>query len=76
MSTRPLDDQSQVLVDVVDRLDREDLLLSKLVWRTESGSAIQLQDAIQLAALDLDWTYVERWAAVLNVAAQVSKVRP
>ena len=54
----------------------EDLLLSKLVWRTESGSAIQLQDAIQLAALDLDWTYVERWAAVLNVAAQVSEIRP
>ncbi len=50
-------------------------MLSKLAWSAEAGSALQLQDARHLAALDLDWVYVERWAAVLNVAAQVSEVR-
>lgn len=56
-------------------VSREDLLLSKLIWGRESGSAIQISDARQLAGLPLDWSYVDRWAAVLNVSEVVRGLR-
>lgn len=56
-------------------VSREDLLLSKLLWGAESGSAVQISDARQLAGLTLDWSYVDRWAAVLNLAEAVRGLR-
>ena len=54
----------------------EDLLLSKVIWGRESGSAVQINDARQLAGLPLDWSYVDQWAAVLNVSEAVRGLRP
>lgn len=56
-------------------VSREDLLLSKLIWGRASGSAVQISDARLLAGLPLDWSYVERWAAALNVAEAVRGLR-
>ncbi|MDO8677159.1 MAG: hypothetical protein Q7R30_01135 [Acidobacteriota bacterium] len=53
----------------------EDLLLSKLLWGAESGSAMQLADAKLLAALELDWPYVKRWAAVLGLTESVEGLK-
>jgi len=55
----------------------EDLLLSKLVWAAESRSEMQLQDARSLirAVVDLDWTYIERWADELAVGELLHEVR-
>lgn len=56
-------------------VSREDLLLSKLLWGAELGSAVQVNDARQLAGLALDWPYVDRWAEVLNLVETVRGVR-
>jgi hypothetical protein len=55
----------------------EDLLLSKLVWASETGSELQLRDVRQLVAAQpgLDWTYVVRWGLELGVSALVEDVR-
>lgn len=55
----------------------EDLLLSKLERSRESGSEMQLKDAINLAksVVDLDWSYLERWAPDLSVAALLHEIR-
>lgn len=53
----------------------EDLLLSKLLWGADSGSAVQFDDARQLAALKLDWRYVERWATALELVDAVERLR-
>lgn len=53
----------------------EDLLLSKLLWGAQSASALQINDARQLAVLALDWPYVERWAVSLNLVDAVRGVR-
>jgi hypothetical protein len=55
----------------------EDLLLSKLVWAAESQSEMQLQDARNLirSGVDLDWTYIERWANELTVGELLREVR-
>lgn len=55
----------------------EDLLLSKLVWASESGSELQLRDARTLVALveTLDWTYMEHWSHDLGVADRLQELR-
>lgn len=53
----------------------EDLLLSKLLWGAESGSAVQFDDARQLAELPLDWPYVERWAGALGLVDEIERLR-
>jgi hypothetical protein len=55
----------------------EDLLLSKLVWAAESHSEMQLQDVRNLirSVVDLDWTYIERWADELTVSELLREVR-
>jgi nucleotidyltransferase AbiEii toxin of type IV toxin-antitoxin system len=55
----------------------EDLLLSKLVWATESHSEMQLQDVRSLlrSVADLDWMYIERWANTLTVGELLREVR-
>ena len=61
----------------VDVVAAEDLLLSKLDWARESRSEIQLRDARNLVAMvpELDWTYVQHWAAVLAVSDLLAEVR-
>jgi hypothetical protein len=55
----------------------EDLVLSKLDWARQSGSAIQVADVKELIAsvLDLDWVYLEQWARELGVASALAEVR-
>jgi hypothetical protein len=55
----------------------EDLLLSKLHWRRESQSELQLRDVEQILAAQpvLDWTYLRQWAAELGVLAELERLR-
>lgn len=56
----------------------EDLLLSKLHWAKDSRSELQLKDVRNLIACvpNLDWSYVEKWAADLSVSDLMNEVRP
>ena len=55
----------------------EDLVLSKLVWAKPSHSELQLADVRNLveAISAMDWTYIEAWAARLDVMDLVDEVR-
>jgi hypothetical protein len=55
----------------------EDLILSKLVWSKDAGSTLQLKDARAIAdtVQDLDWAYLEKWAADLAVQDLLAEVR-
>jgi hypothetical protein len=55
----------------------EALLLSKLHWAKDSRSELQMRDARNLIACvaDLDWSYVEKWAAELSVSSLLVEVR-
>jgi hypothetical protein len=51
----------------------EDVLLTKLSWAKQGGSERQLSDAagiIQVKRVGLDFQYVERWVAVLELDEQ------
>ncbi len=54
---------------VVSVVTAEDLILSKLVWGKQSRSELQLNDVRQMtsAVSELDWKYMQKWAAVLGV---------
>lgn len=56
----------------------EDLLLSKLMWARETRSEVQLRDVRSLigSVRELDWPYIERWAADLVVSDLLREVRP
>ena len=53
----------------------EDLILSKLVWRKESQSELQLADVRRLLASNpgLDWDYLKKWAIELGVEEGLSR---
>jgi hypothetical protein len=53
----------------------EDLILSKLVWRKESLSELQLRDVRGLIATNprLDWDYLRMWAAQLGVGQALNE---
>jgi predicted nucleotidyltransferase len=55
----------------------EDLILSKLFWARDSGSEMQQRDARQIieSAPDLDWSYLEKWAAHLSVTELLQRNR-
>jgi hypothetical protein len=55
----------------------EDLVLSKLAWAKPSHSEVQLRDVRNLIACvpELDWVYLERWAADLTVTNLLAEVR-
>ncbi len=55
----------------------EDLILSKLLWSKDSGSAMQQDDVVQLikAIENLDWAYMERWASALKIGEELRSVR-
>jgi hypothetical protein len=55
----------------------EDLVLSKLCWRRESRSDLQLKDIEQILAAqpDIDWAYLRQWAPELGVLADLEGLR-
>jgi hypothetical protein len=55
----------------------EDLVLSKLFWAKDTYSELQLRDVRNIIASinDLDWPYVEGWAAELGIEALVEQVK-
>jgi hypothetical protein len=55
----------------------EDLILSKLTWAKESGSAVQMRDVRDLLASvgDLDWAYLGQWAGDLMVMSLLEEAR-
>jgi len=55
----------------------EDLILSKLNWSKDTGSDLQREDAraIIQSVQDLDWSYLERWAASLGITDLLAEVR-
>ena len=56
----------------------EDVILMKLLWRTESRSAKQLEDAINAAVgqrAQLDWSYLRRWASELGISDDLEEIR-
>ncbi len=57
-------------------VSREDLILSKLWWRKDTGSELQKRDVESLlaTATSLDATYLKRWADHLVVRAQLEEL--
>lgn len=55
----------------------EDLILSKLAWALDSNSEMQRLDVRNLvrSVVDLDWSYLDRWANELGVAERLSEAR-
>jgi uncharacterized protein YeeX (DUF496 family) len=55
----------------------EDLLLSKLLWAKDSHSEMQLNDIrnIITSVSQLDWRYINHWAAILSVGELLNEVR-
>jgi len=63
---------------VVSVVSREDLVLSKLVWSKNSGSALQYGDVRQIIKMSgdaLDWDYLNTWACTLGIDALLEKVK-
>ncbi|CAN5616040.1 hypothetical protein BH20CHL7_BH20CHL7_18090 [soil metagenome] len=54
----------------------EDLILAKLEW-SDGTSELQVRDVRSLVRLvsDLDWPYLERYAAALGIGARLEAVR-
>ncbi|MEX0958973.1 MAG: nucleotidyl transferase AbiEii/AbiGii toxin family protein [Burkholderiales bacterium] len=50
---------------------REDLILSKLVWASDSESEQQLRDVKNLLSADADAAYLRQWAPQLNVSTML-----
>jgi hypothetical protein len=61
---------------VMSIVSPEDLILSKLIWSKSGASASRLADAqaIGEAAQDLEWSYIETWAARLGVEDLLRRV--
>ncbi len=55
----------------------EDLLLSKLVWARDGGSDLQLRDVRNLLTTgsELDGSYIEHWADILQVRDTLAKAK-
>lgn len=54
-------------------INKEDLILSKLVWAAPTESAFQLRDVRKLLASGADQAYLDRWSAKLGVGALLRK---
>lgn len=55
-------------------VSREDLILSKLVWASDSNSELQLRDVRSLLDDNVDRKYLEQWAGRLGVAELMRKI--
>ena len=60
-----------------DVVTAEDLIIAKLLWLKQGSSPVQRLDLEHLVhdVDGLDWSYVDRWAATLGVAALLAEVR-
>lgn len=56
-------------------VSREDLILSKLVWASDSASELQRRDVRQLLGGPVDVEYLRKWAAVLGVESALEDVQ-
>ena len=54
-------------------VSKEDLILSKLSWRKETESEMQLRDVRNLLGTGADETYLRRWASTLGVDAALER---
>ena len=54
-------------------VSREDLILSKLAWASESRSEMQFRDVQSLLAGGADRTYLEHWASELSLTELLLK---
>lgn len=55
----------------------EDVVLMKMVWRRESRSAKQLEDALNVIRgqrNQLDWAYIRRWARELGIDPDIAEL--
>jgi hypothetical protein len=52
----------------------EDLMLSKLLWSSESHSEMQHRDVLALSGTSIDWLYLRKWAEVLGVSATLERL--
>lgn len=61
---------------LVWNISAEDLVLAKLEW-SEGTSELQLRDvrSVIRLVLDLDWPYLERYAAILGIGDRLEAVR-
>ena len=57
-------------------VSKEDLILSKLHWASESQSERQLADVENLIATGCDTDYLKTWSAVLNLTDMLTRVLP
>jgi hypothetical protein len=56
-------------------INKEDLILAKLVWAAPTESAFQLRDVRKLLAAGADEAYLDEWSARLGVGALLRKCR-
>ena len=62
----------------VDFATAEDTILTKLEWAKQSGSERQVGDAVGIIRVQqdrLDWHYLERWAADLDLLDMLARAR-
>lgn len=59
----------------IDVITAEDLILAKLEW-SEGTSELQLRDVRSVIRLmpDLDWAYLERYAAVMGIGERLQAI--
>jgi len=59
----------------IDVITAEDLILAKLEW-SEGTSELQLRDVRSIIRLmhDLDWAYLERYAAVMGISERLQAI--
>jgi hypothetical protein len=55
-------------------VSREDLILSKLLWASDSQSELQLRDVKALLQNDFDRNYLADWAQRLDVMDTLEKL--
>ena len=56
-------------------VSKEDLILSKLVWATDSHSEMQLRDVSNLLSTGYDETYLARWSEKLGVRSLLQEAQ-
>jgi hypothetical protein len=58
-------------------ISAEDLILAKLEWSDDGRSELQLRDCRSVIRIvpDLDWAYLERYAAALGVSDLLETIR-
>ena len=57
-------------------VSKEDLILSKLHWASQSQSVRQLTDVENLIATGCDTEYLRTWSAALNLTDMLTRVLP